>query len=99
MSRKLEDMGFNSVTLKPCSADGEAGAGAGAGEADKEGEAGGAGSGGIGEHVSQLAAAEQQDIENSVLGAAAMLQEKAELFDQYIATLKSNMEGMSLDGQ
>ena len=97
MSRKLEDLGFNSVTLKPFSADGEAGAGAG--EADKEGEAGGAGSGGIGEHVSQLAAAEQQDIENSVLGAAAMLQEKAELFDQYIATLKSNMEGMSLDGQ
>ena len=84
MSRKLEDLGFNSVTLKPFSADGEAG---------------GVGSGGIGEHVSQLAAAEQQDIENSVLGAAAMLQEKAELFDQYIATLKSNMEGMSLDGQ
>ena len=97
MSRKLEDLGFNSVTLKPFSADGEAGAGAG--EAEKEGEAGGVGSGGIGEHVSQLAAAEQQDIENSVLGAAAMLQEKAELFDQYIATLKSNMEGMSLDGQ
>ena len=92
MSRKLEDLGFNSVTLKPFSADGEAGAGAG--EAEKEGEAGG-----IGEHVSQLAAAEQQDIENSVLGAAAMLQEKAELFDQYISKLKSNMEGMSLDGQ